>query len=76
MASFAATIFFIMESPGNIPTFHGILGGLPAGAKTRIIAREAAFAFVIPISVRMFLNGLTQYLNTTLKLAQVRPWTA
>lgn len=43
----AATIFFLMDPLGNIPTFHAILGDIPERTKTRIIARELAFALVI-----------------------------
>lgn len=47
VATVAATIFFIMDPLGNIPTFHAILGDMPAKAKSRIIAREVSFALVI-----------------------------
>lgn len=43
----AATIFFILDPLGNTPTFHGILGDIPARTKVRIIARELVFALVI-----------------------------
>lgn len=43
----AATIFFILDPLGNIPTFHAILANFPTRAKIRIILRELFFALVI-----------------------------
>jgi multiple antibiotic resistance protein len=43
----AATIFFILDPLGNIPTFHAILGIYTTRDKTRIIARELVIALII-----------------------------
>jgi multiple antibiotic resistance protein len=43
----AATIFFILDPLGNIPTFHTILGSYSTRDKTRIIARELVISLII-----------------------------
>jgi multiple antibiotic resistance protein len=46
----SATLFFILDPLGNIPTFHAILGGYSTRDKTRIIARELVISLFILMS--------------------------
>ncbi|MCF8052813.1 MAG: NAAT family transporter [Desulfobacterales bacterium] len=45
--SAAITLFLIMDPLGNIPVFHSVLEHVPAGKKTRVMARELVFAFLV-----------------------------
>ncbi len=45
--SAAIMLFLIMDPLGNIPIFHSVLEGVPSEKKTRVMARELIFAYLI-----------------------------
>lgn len=56
----AATLFFIMDPLGNIPTFQAILKNFDAKARVKIISRELVFALIILL---LFLIAGTKILS-------------
>lgn len=43
----AATLFFILDPLGNIPTFHAVLANVPVRARRRVILRELFIALFV-----------------------------
>lgn len=61
----AMTLFFVMDSLGNIPIFLSILKNYSPNAQTRIIFRECCIAFVVLLMFLFFGDYLMKGLGLT-----------
>jgi len=65
IASAAATLFLVLDAPGNIPAFNAILSKLDHGRRSRVIAREMLFALVILMGFLFAGNTILGFLGLT-----------
>jgi len=65
IASAAATLFLVLDAPGNIPAFNAILSKLDHGRRSRVIALEMLFALVILMGFLFAGNTILGFLGLT-----------
>ena len=63
--SAAATLFLVLDAPGNIPVFNAILSKLDEKHRTRVIAREMIIALVILVAFLFAGNLILSFLGLT-----------
>ena len=65
IASAAATLFLVLDAPGNIPVFNAILSKLDHKRRTRVIAREMLIALIILMGFLFIGNSILSFLGLT-----------
>jgi multiple antibiotic resistance protein len=61
--SAAATLFLVLDAPGNIPVFNAILSKLDHNRRSRVIAREMLIALVILVGFLFAGNVILSFLG-------------
>jgi multiple antibiotic resistance protein len=61
--SVATSLFFVLNSMGNVPFFVGILSGYPVKRQRKIIIREMLIALFILVSFNYFGNEILKVLG-------------
>lgn len=65
ITSAAATLFLVLDAPGNIPVFNAILSKLDHERRAQVIAREMLIALVILLGFLFAGNVILSFLGLT-----------